>query len=110
MRRLLHPAQRQARRASNLARKAQPTQAQPALPEMCCAQQAKMPRRHGSVVALRVWALLLVHWCAALWQRLGLLLTMPWIRLSMALLDKVLGDLPVGFLVALVCLSKLHNP
>ena len=60
-----------------------------------------MPRLHGSVVALRALALLLVPWCAAQWLHLELLLTMLWIRLSMAPLAKVLEALPVVFLVAL---------
>ena len=49
-------------------------QAHPALPAMFYALLAVMHRSHGSVVALRVWALLLVPWCAALWQRLEPLL------------------------------------
>ena len=49
-------------------------QAHPALPAMFYALLAVMHRAHGSVVALRVWALLLVPWCAALWQRLEPLL------------------------------------
>ena len=60
-----------------------------------------MPRPHGSVVALRALALLLVPWCADQWLHLELLPTMLWIRLSMAPLAKVLEALPVVFLVAL---------
>ena len=74
-------------------------QTHPALPAMCCAQQAKMPRLHGSVVALRVLALPLVHWCAAPCLHLELLFTMQWTLWSMALSAKVPVALLVGFLV-----------